>query len=178
MEKKAISGIITAVVMIALVMAASSIVWTIVNNIVREKLDEAGSCFDTFEKVTINNKYTCYNITKPESGDPNELQISISVADIELTELLVSVSGKEGNSKSFKLSKNPITEDYLRLYSGPYGAPLSLPQKNSGTTYVLDTSKAGISSPSSIQVAPVVGGKQCEVSDSLQDIDNCLSLVF
>ncbi len=178
MEKKAISGVITAVVMIALVMAASSIVWTVVNNLVREKLDETSSCFDTFEKVTINNKYTCYNITKEGSGNPNELQISISVGDIELTELLVSVSGKEGNSKSFKLSETPINEGYLRLYAGTYGEDISMPGKNSGITYIIDTSSAGISSPSSIQVAPVVGGKQCEISDSLQNIDKCFSLVF
>jgi flagellin-like protein len=181
MEKKAISGVITAVIMIALVMAASSIVWTVVNNIVKERLEEAGSCFDTFEKVTINNRYTCYNITKEGSGDPNELQISIGVGDIELTALLVSISDNEGNSKSFKLSDTHLPTSYLRLYKGSYNDPadqIVMPKKNSGITYIINTAEAGISKPSSIQVAPVVGGKQCEVTDSLQSIDNCLALAF
>lgn len=170
MEKRAISGVITAVVMIALVMAASSIVWVIVNNLVKEKLDEAGSCFDTFEKVTINNRYTCYNASS------SELQISVNVADIELTELLVSVSG-EGESKSFKLDKNELSNGYLSYYP-THNQPVSIPGKNSGRTYIFDTIAAGVSNPSSVQVAPVVGGRQCEVTDSLQSIDRCLSLIF
>jgi flagellin-like protein len=172
MEKKAISGVITAVIMIALVMAASSIVWSVVNNIVKDRLEEASSCFDTFEKVTINNRYTCYNTTS------SELQISIGVKDIDLTSLLVSISDNKGNSKSFKLSETPLTENYLRLYTGNYGDPISIPEKNSGITYIINTISAGVSKPSSIQVAPVVGNKQCEVSDSLQSIDNCLALIF
>ncbi|MEN7982296.1 MAG: archaellin/type IV pilin N-terminal domain-containing protein [Nanoarchaeota archaeon] len=177
-SKKAISGVITAVIMIALVIAATSIVWTIVNNLVKDKLDEAGSCFDTFEKVTINNKYTCYNITEESSTDPNELRVSISVSDIDLTALLVSVSDSQGNSKSFKLSNTPITENYLRLYNGNYNEDIIIPEKNSGINYVINTQELGIGYPSLIQLAPIVGGKQCEVSDLLSKIDNCKSLVF
>lgn len=169
-HKRGISGVITAVVMIALVMALSSMVWIIVNNLVKEKLDEAGSCFDTFDKVNINNKYTCYN------SSSKELQFSISVEDIELTELLVSVGGG-GESKGFKLNKEGLTTDYLFSYP-EREQPVFVPEKNSGKAYLFDTVAAGISSPSSIQVAPVVGGKQCEVSDSLQSIDRCLALVF
>lgn len=179
MEKKAISGIITAVVMIALVMAVSSIVWVVVNNLVKDKLDEAGSCFNIFEKVTINSRYTCYNITQSNSGDPNELRFPINIADIELTGILVSISNKEGNSKSFKLSKTGLTEDYVRLYSdnGYTNQDILLPGKNSGTTFVIDLDSTGIGIPSSIQIAPIVNERQCEVSDSLQFIDNCMALV-
>ncbi len=167
-SKKAISGVITAVIMIALVMAASSILWTVVNNLVKDKLDEAGSCFDTFEKITINSRYTCYN------SSSNELQFSIGVADIDLTSLLVSVSG-EGESKSFKLTKQGLTNSYLFKYPNKE-QPVYIPEKNSGQTYILDINLAGISKPSLIQVAPVVGEKQCEVSDTLSQIDNCLAL--
>ena len=50
-NKKAISGIVTAVIMIALVMAAAIIVWVVVNNLVTEQLGEAESCFMIFGKV-------------------------------------------------------------------------------------------------------------------------------
>ena len=170
MEKKAISGIVTAIIMIALVMAATSIVWTIVNNLVREKLDEAGSCFDTYDKVIINDQYTCYNVTS------QELLFSIGVGDIELTELLVSISGG-GESQGFKLNSAGITTGYLSSY--PANEPtVFVPEKNSGKAYLFDTVTAGITNPTSIQVAPIVNGKQCELSDSLQGIDDCRSLVF
>lgn len=168
MEKRAISGIITAVVMIALVMAASSIVWVVVNNLVRERLDEASSCFGTYDKVTINEEYTCYNSTS------QELLFSINVGDIELTELLVSISG-EGESQGFKLNEAGITNGYLSSYPDR-NTTVFVPGKNSGKAYIFNTTAAGVSVASSIQVAPVVGGKQCETSDSLQFIDNCLSL--
>lgn len=176
-SKKGISGVITAVIMIALVIAATSIIWTIVNNLVRDKLEEAGSCFDAFEKVNINNRYTCYNITNPASGDPNELHVSIGVEDISLTAILVSIADKEGNSKSFKLSDTALTENYLKDSGGTYGEPVLMPEKNSGKTYILNTDLLGIGYPSLIQVAPVSGGKQCEVADALAQIDDCKALV-
>ena len=169
MSKKGISGVITTVIMIALVMAASSIVWVTVNNLIGEKLEEAGSCFDVFEKIIINSRFTCYNLSA------KEFQFSISVGDIEIDELLVAISGG-GQSQSFKLTEAGLTENYLRQYpSGEYGQPIFLPEKNSGKTYVMDVESFSV--PSSIQIAPVIGGKQCEVSDSLKDIDRCLTLV-
>jgi flagellin-like protein len=170
-SKRGISGVVTAVIMIALVIAASSIVWTVVNNLVKNKLDEAGSCFDTFEKVTINSKYTCY------SSSSNEFQFSIRVAgDIDLTSLLVSVSG-QGESKSFKLTPEGLATDYLFTYP-KREQPVYLPKKGDGRTYILNLDIAEMSRPESIQVAPLVGGKQCEVSDSLQQIDSCELLIF
>lgn len=169
-NKKAISGVITAVIMIAIVIAASSIVWTVVNNLVKDKLEEAGSCFDTFEKVTINSRYTCYN------SSSNELQFSISVEDIDLTSLLVSVSGG-GESKSFRLTSQGLTEDYLFTYPSK-SQPVYLPEQNSGKTYILNLETAGISKPDLIQIAPIIGTNQCELSDSLAQIDNCLALSF
>ncbi len=170
-SKKGISGVITAVIMIALVITATSIIWTIVNNLVKDKLEEAGSCFDTFEKIEINNRYTCYDT------DESETHVSIEVKDISLTAILISISDKEGNSKSFKLSDTALTENYLKDSGGTYGGQVLMPEKNSGKTYILNTDLLGIGYPSLIQVAPISGGKQCEVADTLAQIDDCKSLV-
>jgi len=173
MNKKAISGVITAVIMIAIVMSMISVLWVVVNNIVEDKLTEAGSCFNTFEKVKINNFYTCYNTPDESSGDPDELHLSIDVSEIDIEKLLVSVSGS-GESKSFTLTKDGINENFLRNYkNGIYGELITLPEKNSGKTYIINTGFF----PISIQIAPIINGKQCEVSDSLYQIDNCKSLV-
>jgi len=171
LNKKAISGIVTAVIMIALVMAAAIIVWAVVNNLVSEQLGEAESCFMIFGKVSINNRYTCYNSTE------NELQFSINIGDIDVDEVLVAISG-EGTSKSFKISN---TEQSIpNLINYPSGTPtIKLPSKNGGLTYTYDLTGGGFSmmEPDSIQIAPIIKGKQCETTDSLSDIDNCLSLV-
>ena len=59
-NKKGVSGIVATVIMIALVIAIGGVVWAVVNNLVSEQLDDAGSCFNIFEEVSFNNQYTCW----------------------------------------------------------------------------------------------------------------------
>ena len=164
--KKAISGVVTAVILIALAIAIVAIVWVVVNNLVQEELDEAGSCFEIFNKVTINPRFTCHNDTG------NELQFSVSVGDIDVDEALVSVAG-QGTTRSFTLSSvaGPVTN--IVTYPDRETS-VQLPGKNSGLTYILDLTAAGFSGvPTAIEIAPKVGGNQCDVSDSLGQIDDC-----
>jgi hypothetical protein len=172
-DKKALSGVIAALLMVALVMAASSIVWVVINNLVKERLTEARSCFGVYEKIKINSAYTCFNTSS------RELQFSIGVEDIEVNNLLVSISG-EGQTRTFDFKKDGISEEYLRPYKGEYGDIVKPPEKNSGETYVLDTVLAGLEYisviNSSIQVAPIMGKQQCRTVDSLNQIDDCLYL--
>lgn len=86
-NKKAISGVIAAVIMIAVVMAAVIIVWGAVIPMVREQLKGTESCFGIFEKVTINSMYTCYN------SSSNSFQFSINIGDIDVEKVIVSISG-------------------------------------------------------------------------------------
>lgn len=171
MNKKGISGIIVTVILIALTMAVTIIVWTVVNNLVSEKLKEAKSCFGIFEKVIINNKYTCYDYSS------YEVQFSINIGEIDVDEVLVSISGEAG-SKSFKISNEEKVIDRLRYYFGTYNSPVKLPGKEGGTTYVFNWTGAFSpgsekKAPNQIQIAPVINEKQCEVSDSLSEISNC-----
>ncbi len=168
-QKKGLSGVIAAVILIALVMVTTAIIWTVVNNLITEKLEGAESCFDIFEKVTINNRYTCYNYSS------NQLQFSINIGDIKIDEVLVAVSGK-GTTTSFKLSNEVLNIPDLTNYpSGSIG--VRLPGKNSGLTYFFDMSGSGFSEkPDLIKIIPIIGQKQCEASDSLSEIDNCLLL--
>jgi hypothetical protein len=166
-NKKAISGIVAAVIMIALVMAIGGIVWAVVSNLVTEQLEEAGSCFDIFDKVSINNKYTCWNYSS------NETLFSINVADAEIDKIVVSITG-EGTTKSFELSADEGSDELKYFPDGEYGNPLAYaPGKNEGRTYITDFFK---SNPDSIVVYPVVGKKQCDVADTLTSIDPCILL--
>jgi flagellin-like protein len=161
-NKKGVSGVITAVIMIALVIVSVAIVWGVVNKMIE---DETGSssCMNLFEKITINGEYTCYN------SSSNELRVAINVANVEIDELLLSISDVEG-SKSFTI---PTTDSNLREYSGEYGNLIKLPKKNAGLTYFV----RNVKNSTSIKIAPIINEKQCEIVDSLKKIDDCKFLI-
>jgi len=168
-NKKAVSGVVVVVIMIALVMVTTLIVWGVVKNIVKGRLSDVESCFGIFGKVTINNRYTCYN------SSSNELQFSISIGDVNVDKILVLISGG-GATKSFEIS----SEEELITGLGPYpsgSGNVTLPGKNSGLTYIYNLTQGGfLTVPDSIQLIPIIEGKQCDVSDSLSEIDSCLLL--
>jgi len=159
-KKRGLSGVITTIILIALVLAAVAIVWVTVNNLLTDRLSAAESCMNIFEKVEINDLYTCYD-------DPN-FQFSISIKDIIVDEVIVSVSGG-GATKSYTLTNEEQSISGLGPYPSGSGN-VKLPGKNSGSTYV---SSDFSSTPDSIKVAPVIDGNQCEVSDSVVEIYSC-----
>ena len=164
-NKRGISGVITAVIMIALVMVAAVIVWVVVRNIVQGELEGVESCFGGYGEVTINDRYTCFN------SSSNQFQFSINIGDVNADSVLVSISG-EGATKSYTI-KN-INELISGLGPYPSGSGnVTLPGKNSGLTYIENTF---ITKPDLMQIAPIISGKQCETSDSLSEIDDCASL--
>lgn len=167
-NKKAVSGIIATVLMIGLVIAVVGVVWVVITNLVSEQLEEAGSCLDVSGKVTFNSRYTCYN------SSSNEFKISIEVKDIDLEKIVVFVSGA-GKTDSYEITKTGGTLSNWMNYSGGY--TIYLPGKNSGLTYLLNTSAEGIGIPDEIGVYPVVRGKQCDVSDSISRVVDCQALL-
>ena len=169
-NKKGLSEVVSAVLILALVVVLVGIVWAVINNLVKDKLSETGSCFDTFGKVTINSRYTCYNSTS------NEFQFSINVGDISLNEVLIGISAS-GTSTSLRLDNKGAVIPNLVNYPSR-STNITLPKKNAGLTYLFNMGGGGLSgAPDSIRIAPVIGNDQCEVSDALEKIDNCLALI-
>lgn len=162
LSKRGLSTVITTILLIMLVFVLISIIWTVVNNLVTKSLDKAGSCFANFEKVTLNNKYLCYN------SSSGEMMFSINIKEIDVEGVLVSIT-MSGGSKSYTL----INEEQNIFGLGPYpsgSGNVRLPEKNAGLTYIA----SGFSEkPDSIQIAPIINGNQCEVSDSSFEIDVC-----
>lgn len=163
-NKKGISQILATMIIIIMVLAAASILFSVVNNLVREELESSESCFGNFGQVTINKQYTCHDF------DSNEFRFLINVGDVDIDGLLVSVSGKSG-TKSFKITNEAIS--FVKKYNGLYGDVINPPKENSGLTYILNLNEIGIESANSITIAPIIKGTQCDVSDSLSRIDNC-----
>ena len=163
-NQKGIAQILATMIMIMLVLAAASIVFGVVNNLVKDEIESSEACFGNFGEVTINKQYTCRDF------DSNEVQFLINVGDVDIDGLLVSVSGKSG-AKSFKIIGEAIS--FVRTYNGLYGDVINPPNENSGLTYFVNLSEINIEDANSITIAPIIEGIQCGVSDSLSGVDNC-----
>lgn len=166
-NRRGLSSVVATVILIGLVISAVAIVWAVVTNLVEDEIKGSESCFGIFDKVTIENSYTCYNSTS------KELQFSINIGDIEVEEILIAVSSV-GTANSFRLS-NGTQKSYLKNYLDvSYGGSLQFPGKNAGRSYVLDMNNAGLSgSPDSLDIAPIVNGQQCGISDTMLEFDDC-----
>jgi len=165
-NKKGLSGVVTAVLLIALTMAMIGTVWVVVRNLVNNQIESAGSCLDIIGKVSINNDYTCYNSTS------KELRLSIDIGDIGIDSLLVGVYGG-GMAKTLTLTNDTSTIPNLVTYPGR-STSVKLPGENAGLSYLFNLSAEGFSgAPDSIEIAPKIGGTQCDKSDSLNQIDDC-----
>jgi len=165
-NKKGVAPIVATVLLIALVMVIVVAVWAVVNNLVKDKIEESEACSGIFEKVSLNSRYTCYD------SDSEEFWFSINIGDIDVDEVLVGISA-EGNSISFKI--NNTLSEIANLVTYPDRLlGIILPSKDGGLTYIFDMAGAGFSeTPNSISIAPMINGIQCDVSDSMHGIDRC-----
>jgi len=159
-EKKGISAVVTAVIMIALVMTLAIIVWQVLTNLVEDSLAGTKSCFNIVGKIEINDEYTCYNTTKPS------VQFSIKMSDIDVDGIVVLISSA-AESKSFTLTNSTNTDPDLFDYT--WGSLTSLPGKNNAKTYHANNTNQ----PDSIEVSVIINDEQCPVSDSVTSIDDC-----
>jgi len=165
---KAMSEVISGMLMIGLVIVLIATVWVVINNVVGKETKNIESCFGNFDKITINEAYTCYNSSSKET------HFSINVGEVTLDELVISISSG-GASKTMKLTSTDAGLTYLKTYPDTPGAVM--PENNSGKTYILNMTNASLTgSPDSIQIASVIGGQKCQTSDSLESIEECSSL--
>jgi len=165
-NKKAVSGVITTIIMIALVLAVTAVLWISINSLVNKEIDSTQSCFGNFGKINLNEKYTCRN---PSGNNSNEIEFGLSVGDITIDGILVSISG-ESATKGFEI-KDGESIAGIKMFNGT--TTLNLPDSNSGLTYIVDLTTIGIVDASSIRIAPIIGGNQCDVSDSITSIGSC-----
>jgi len=161
-NKKALSGVVTAAILIAITIAAGAIVGTMIKGFVEERLNTAGSCYNILEKVQINEEFTCYNATGQYT------QVSLSLAQISPTKVLVALI-YDNESKVYSIYAEEKNIEGLTNY--PLNTSgVQLPGNESGKTYLIWNIE---SKPSKIQVAPMMGETQCEVIDILGPVDNC-----
>jgi len=161
--KKAVSTIIATVLLIALVLVVTTIVWTIARNIVEKNLGEAESCLEVFNKVELNQLYTCYTTI---DSTTTQTKFSVKVGEINLDKIIVSVSG-EGNIKTIEL--NSTGDNNIDLVAG---SDTKIPTTNSGKTYKIKTAYFKLV-PDRIEIIPFVNGNSCGVVSVMNSIENC-----
>src|SRR3990172_6012304 len=161
-NKKGLSAVVTTILLIALTMAIVAFIWVVVNNLVKEQTSGAASCFGILDKVKLNPRYTCYNGTE----SANEFWFSIDVGELDVEDILVSISG-EGSSESFRISENPAGLSYYPSRT----QPVAIPGKNQGLTYIYQLPSSFTKSPDSVEIAPVIDGELCGASSSIEQFD-------
>jgi flagellin-like protein len=163
-NNKGLSGIVATVILILLVIVATTVVWTMVRGFIDKKTQGVQSCFDVSfsDKVSLNQDYTCFDFEK------NETQFSINIGDIEVEKLIVSIS-YAGTSKSYILTKEVQTFDDLISYPSRE-SEIVIPNKNSGLTYIV----TGVTAqPEWVKISPYIGDKQCDVTDTIYELEDC-----
>ncbi len=163
-RKKGLSEVVTTVILIAISLAAIVIVWAFVNTFITKQVSSSESCYGNYNQVKINGQYTCLNTL---SGGQYSFNFSMTIGDISVDKVLVSVSAG-GAVNTYTITNTPQNLSGITMENG--SSEVVLPGKNSGLTYYL----TGFSSPvDSVQIAPVIGGNLCSVSDTLAEIYDC-----
>ena len=170
-NKRGVSEIIITLIMIGLVLVATAIVWGAVNGVIKSKIDSSKSCFGNFGKVTIEKKYTCYDGNPDNSLFGRYVRVMLNVGDVDIEGVVVSISNQD-ETKSFKITNTEQTIDGIHTYDNR--TSIKLPDKNGGKTYRFRWDPS--SAPKAIQIAPIINGNQCDVSDTLSNIDLCATL--
>jgi len=162
-HKRALSGVVSIVLIISLVLVMGGIIFMVAKGVAEDNLGKAESCFNLYEKITLNEDYTCYNLT----GE--YMQFSLDRKEINLDSVLIAIT-TYNETKVFTLTDN--IEDILEFNNYPNNdTGVQLPGNNSGLTYIIN----GITlTPTLIEIAPTRGGTGCEVIDEISTILNCI----
>lgn len=164
-NKKALSAVVIMVIMVALVMAVMTIVFTLTKKTVEEKIEKTESCgINLFDKLSINSEYVCYD------NSSSRFVFSINRGDIELDNLLIAIE-TETQIIQYQIRKGDQTLDNLVTYPNE-DLTISLPSKKGGKTYIATNFSEQVIA---IQIAPFIGGEQCDVVDTLTNIVDCSS---
>ncbi len=167
LNKKAVSGVVAMILMIALVISISAIVFTLTKKTVEEKIKKSEACGpDIIGKLSINSEYVCYDYAS------DEIVFSINRENIKLDKIIIAI---ETETKLTQIELKEIEENLDNLY--PYnkgrtlkGNKVMLPAKNAGRTYIATGFGEEVLG---IKIIPVINGEQCEVADSLYEIIDC-----
>ncbi|HUS48694.1 MAG TPA: hypothetical protein VMZ91_00875 [Candidatus Paceibacterota bacterium] len=164
MKRKALSPVITTVLLILVSVTAIVIISGVIIPFVRNSLTESKECFETAGQLTINTNsgYTCYY------EDDEKITANITIkrgsAEIDLERFKISVSAG-GIGKSFDIKSGETGVSML-------GGGLEIPDAGEERTYSITT---GLNLAEGVyaEVYPVMkSGKLCDSTDTAE-LEEC-----
>jgi hypothetical protein len=149
-NKKAVSDIVSTVLIIMLVVAAIGIMGTIIVPMVRDTLQGGTACLNAVKDVLLVTEtgHTC----KTESGNVTNISVQVrkgSDGTVKLGALDILVMGADGNSKTYTLEEDE-----------------GMPGIGETRRYIIQVKKSIVADPVSVNLAPVV-----EVGNTLKRCD-------
>lgn len=162
-NKGGLSAVVTATILILLVVSSGALIWVMINKTVETKLGTAKTCNEIFDKVSLNSRFTCYNLSS------NEVQVSINVGDVdELDKIIISV-GSDLDTESFTLTNTTKLISGVRNYGSSSEDAVKMPDKNAGNTYIV----SGFTEiPTQVQISPSANENICGTADRIS-LTNC-----
>lgn len=133
-NKRGISGVVVAVLLVLITFVAIAMVWAFILPMVRENLEEGESCFDLRDNAEIveSETYTCYDSSK------TNLMIRREFEDIAIGGFVVSITSG-GSSNVYELVNGKESEPSgVIMLSG--GININMPEPGGAETYVFPVS--------------------------------------
>lgn len=135
LNKKAVSGVVTAVLLILLVMGAIATLWVVINSFISSNTGE------------ISGSTACFTN-----------QLSIESATWASTGTLLTVKVKRVGSGNDAISSiNFFVNGAITAFTPVPNIPANIPLLGETKTYTVTISPK----PATVEVAPVIGGKTC-----------------
>jgi hypothetical protein len=166
-HKQGLSTIVVTLILVVISLVAVGVVWGFVNNLINKQITTSEACYGHYDKVKLNPQYSCYELVGTNNYN---VRFSLSVGDVKVDKVIISVASASA-IKSYEVTNT--LQNISGLVPYPSGNQSVLPGKNSGLTY---RATGFTSSPDSIKIAPVIGGTQCDVSDTISQIEDCALL--
>jgi hypothetical protein len=160
-RKKGLSMVITTLLLVLLSIVAVGVVWVSFRSLIAGRAESNEACFGNYDKITVNERYTCYE----EISGGYSLRFAITRGDVDADSVIVSITSVSG-SKTYEITNTGSTGG-LSLYSG--GVTV-LPERNAQLSYVASGFSEIIDS---IEIVPVISGNKCGISDAVAEIVNC-----
>ena len=156
-NKKAISAVVSTVLLLLITIIAVSVLAAFIIPMIRNNLEGTG-CIDILGKVNIDkSSYACY--------DSDGVKLTIKVGDLELEEIVVAIyNDEQGSSTSYQLVKGEV--EGVEMLSGVDVSEIQIPGKLTKKTYVF-TNEVFTTGTTKASVAGVVAEKICQESEEI-----------
>ncbi|MEK6898517.1 MAG: type IV pilin N-terminal domain-containing protein [Nanoarchaeota archaeon] len=154
--KRGVSPVVATVLLLVITVALISVLAAFVIPFVRNSLDGGSDCFETINKLTlVGTDYACLDA----SGTTELTGISVQRGAIDI-EGFTLILHNAGSATPYKITEDGDLGGVIKML-GASDNVLNIPAKGGLRTYV------ATGSFSKIEVAPIIGSKSCDVSDSI-----------